>query len=137
MSRDWHIIDDADDADCDRPDEETRLDMDRIRLLARERRAAHRVRQWRIGVATLAALSGAILMIRASQWWREGEEAMLIWSAAATSVVLIVIAVRAVHRAGRLVPVSCDAAPSPGAFGELSDGSHRRAALRQLGEEHR
>lgn len=68
MSRDWNIIDDSEGpAEPPSPDD-SRLDAERIRRIARERRAADRVTQWKLGGLVLAILAATITAARVA-WW--------------------------------------------------------------------
>ena len=69
MSRDWNIIDDSDEPAEEPPEEEdSRLNGERIRLIARERRAADRAKLWRQGVIALLILTALIVIVRMISW---------------------------------------------------------------------
>lgn len=70
MSRDWNIVDDAEDesASPEPQTDDSRLDAERIRRVARARRADDRVRLWRTGFTIAALLAAAIVIARAKLW---------------------------------------------------------------------
>jgi hypothetical protein len=70
VSRDWNIVDDSED-ESTAPEPQTddsHLDTDRIRRIARERRANDRLRFWRAGFVVAALLAAVIVLVRAKAW---------------------------------------------------------------------
>lgn len=91
VSRDWNIVDD----ELPEPppsDDESRLNLNRVRLVALERRSANRQRQWTIGVAVLAALA-AIALVEQAIAWRADRPGWTV-AAIAAAIALTVFGIR-------------------------------------------
>ena len=132
MSRDWNIVENDPAPEAEEP--ETRLDVRRIQILARERRAIHRARQWAVGASIFTALLAAICVSRAFTWFQQGHVRPACVAMLFAAVVMMLM-LRFARRARRQPPGTPSPPPVEPRFDELSDGSHRREALRDLGGE--
>jgi hypothetical protein len=93
VSRDWNIVDDEP-AETPPPDadDDARLNLNRVRLVALERRSANRQRQWSLGAAALAMLA-AITLIEQAVAWR-GARPQWAMAAVVAAIMLAVLSLR-------------------------------------------
>jgi hypothetical protein len=69
VNPDWDIVDDSDAQTPPDPTQaNSRLDAERIRRIANERRAADRLRLWRVGIIITVILAAAIVIARVAYW---------------------------------------------------------------------
>lgn len=128
MSNEFPIIDDT--PEEPRPPEEDRLNRQRIRAIALDRRAAHRRRLWARGVVFLFSVAAVVMVADAARLDgpRRG------WFVAG-AVVFVVLAIRALLRLPRFstdIESPDTPTPDPKAFEALSDGSQFARGLDEL-----
>lgn len=134
MSRDWNILDDN--ADEPAPPPEDRLDSQRIRHIALERRAAYRRLFWARTLPFLFGTGTALCVIElVRSIVNPARLAQAAWFASA-GLLFAVLTIRAAVRLRQFTSLAhpADATrPDPRAFDALSDGSQHARSLEEIG----